>query len=213
MGGDATPPSGILLKLWPVAGARRPAAPQREAAAGRPQPAADERAGRVPLDVATVSFGATHLLAVALPPMARPGWSTWARPRDRRSATEHGRGRPDRGVLRCGRRPAPRAADRAAATASGHGGDARHRPDGALSALPFEALSDGCGKRLAGRLPRDRNALIRRRARTLGPAMRRTRRGLQPLPSKWSARRKVSATIVNVGFILPAVGNTELPAT
>ena len=27
------------------------------------------------------------------PPMARPGWSTWARPRDRRSATEHGRGR------------------------------------------------------------------------------------------------------------------------
>ena len=35
----------------------------------------------------------------------------------------------------------------------------------------------------------------------------------QPLPSKWSARRKVSATIVNVGFRLPAVGNTELPAT
>ena len=75
------------------------------------------------------------------------------------------------------------------------------------------ALSDGCGKRLASRLPRDRNAVIRRRARTLGPAMRRTRRGLQPLPSKWSARRKVSATIVNVGFRLPAVGNTELPAT
>ena len=147
------------------------------------------------------------------PPMARPGWSTWARPRDRRSATEHGRGRPDRGVLRCGRRPAPRAADRAAAAASGHGGVSRHRPDGALSALPFEALSDGCGKRLASRLPRDRNAVIRRRARTLGLAMRRTRRGLQPLPSKWSARRKVSATIVNVGFRLPAVGNTELPAT
>lgn len=84
---------------------------------------------------------------------------------------------------------------------------------GRLSALPFEALSDGCGKRLASRLPRDRNAVIRRRARTLGPAMRRTRRGLQPLPSKWSARRKVSATIVNVGFRLPAVGNTELPAT
>lgn len=83
----------------------------------------------------------------------------------------------------------------------------------ALSALPFEALSDGCGKRRASRLPRDRNAVIRRRARTLGPAMRRTRRGLQPLPSKWSARRKVSATIVNVGFRLPAVGNTELPAT
>ena len=81
------------------------------------------------------------------------------------------------------------------------------------SALPFEALSDGCGKRLASRLPRDRNAVIRRRARTLGLAMRRMRRGLQPLPSKWSARRKVSATIVNVGFILPAVGNTELPAT
>ena len=83
----------------------------------------------------------------------------------------------------------------------------------ALSALPFEALSDGCGKRLASRLPRDRNAVIRRRARTLGLAMRRTRRGLQPRPSKWSARRKVSATLVNVGFRLPAVGNTELPAT
>jgi len=76
--------------------------------------------------------------------------------------------------------------------------------------MPFEALSDGCGKRLASRLPRDRNAVIRR---PLGLAMRRTRRGLQPQLSKWSARRKVSATIVNVGFRLPAVGNTELPAT
>src|SRR5262245_8536287 len=142
--------------------------------------------------------------------MARPGWSTWARPRDRR--LKRSMVGVDRTGVRCGRRPAPRAADRAAAAASGHGGDARQRPDGGLSALPFEALSDGCGKRLASRLPRDRNAVIRRRARTLGPAMRRTRRGLQSLPSKWSARRKVSATIVNVGFRLPAVGNTELPA-
>jgi len=45
---------------------------RREAAAGRPQPATDERAGRVPLDVATVSFGATHLLAVALTPDGPP---------------------------------------------------------------------------------------------------------------------------------------------
>jgi len=148
------------------------------------------------------------------PPRARPGWSTWARPRDRRSATEHGRGRHRTGAsfdaaagLLHERLIAPLLA------ASGHGGVARHRPDGALSALPFEALSDGCGKRLASRLPRDRNAVIRRRPRTLGLAMRRTRRGLQPLPSKWSARRKASATIVNVGFRLPAVGNTELPAT
>jgi hypothetical protein len=29
-------------------------------------------------------------------------------------------------------------------------------------ALWFEALSDGCGKWLASRLPRDRNAVIRR---------------------------------------------------
>jgi len=31
-----------------------------------------ERHGRVPLDVATVSFGATHLLAVALTPDGPP---------------------------------------------------------------------------------------------------------------------------------------------
>lgn len=33
---------------------------------------------------------------------------------------------------------------------------------GRSARCPFEALSDGCGKRLASRLPRDRNAVIRR---------------------------------------------------
>jgi len=207
VGGDATPRAAFSEI---VACCRSPAARDAKPPRGDLSLPPTSALRRVPLDVANVSFGATQLLAVAPPPRARPGGSTWGRPRDRRSATEHGRGRPDRGVLRCGRRPAPRAADRAAAAASGHGGVARHRPDGALSAMPFEALSDGCGKRLASRLPRDRNAVIRR---PLGLAMRRTRRGLQPQLSKWSARRKVSATIVNVGFRLPAVGNTELPAT
>ena len=148
------------------------------------------------------------------PPMARPGWSTWARPRDRRSATEHGRGRHRTGASFDA--AAGLLHERLIAPLLPHPGTAETLDialTGGSAALPFEALSDGCGKRLASRLPRDRNAVIRRRARTLGLAMRRTRRGLQPLPSKWSARRKVSATIVNVGFRLPAVGNTELPAT